>query len=122
MTQHTTKQEKYSIQTADPVWLREEADRVIRFFAERLKDVDIVQEVRYTYEVGGVTAWVITDGPEGDFRSEKPVDRIAGDAIRMQKAPLFDYRVFNLNDFTPYKLLYDSVPIDAVTLWKRKHA
>ena len=27
MTQQDTKQEEYSIQTADPVWLREEAEK-----------------------------------------------------------------------------------------------
>ena len=124
MTQQKTlqKQEKYSIQTADPVWLREEADRVIRFFADRLRDVDIVREVRFTYEIHGVTGWVITDVPKDDFRAEKPIDRIAGDAFRMQRVPLFDYRVFNIKKLRADGRIEEHVPAEAETLWKRSHA
>ena len=46
---------------------------MIRFFAERLRDVEIVKEVRFTYEVHGVAGWVRTKGPCLDFRSGEPV-------------------------------------------------
>ena len=116
------KQEEYSIQTADPVWLREEADRVIRFFAERLRDVDIVQEVRFTYEVHGVTGWVITEGPRMDFESEKPVHEAIGDALAIQKVALFDFRIINLNELREGTLLEHIVPEEAEPLWRRADA
>ena len=124
MTQQKTpqKQKKYSIQTADPVWLREEADRVIRFFADRLRDVDIVREVRFTYEVHGVTGWVITDGPRMDFETEKPVHEALGDVLVFQKATLFDFRVINLNELPNGNPLEYYVPKEAETLWKREDA
>ena len=124
MTQQATekKQEEYSIQTADPVWLREEADRVIRFFAERLRDVDIVREVRFTYEVHGVTGWVITAGPRLDFPSEKSIHEAIGDVLAFQKAPLFDFRVINLNELPKGSPLSYYIPKEAKTLWKREDA
>ena len=123
MTQQATekKQEEYSIQTADPVWLREEADRVIRFFAERLRDVDIVREVRFTYEVHGVTGWVITAGPIG-FDSEKPVIDVVLEALGYQKVALFDFRIINLNRLPEGNTLKHYIPKQAETLWKRKDA
>ncbi len=121
MTQQKSPQ-KYSIQTADPVWLREEADRVIRFFAERLRKVDIVREVRYTYEVGGVTAWVIIDGPRMDFELEKPVHEAIGDALVFQKVALFDFRIINMNELRDGAFLEDIVPEEAELLWKRADA
>lgn len=124
MTQQATekKQEKYSIQTADPVWLREEADRVIRFFADRLRDVDIVREVRFTYEVHGVTGWVIADPPDRDYRSEDPIMQVVGDTMRLQRVPLFDFRIINLKRIRKGNPLNNYVPPEAETLWKRKHA
>ena len=120
MTQQNTKEEKHSIQTADPVWLREEADRVIRFFAKRLRDVDIVKEVRFTYEVHGVTGWVITKGPRLDFPSEKSVHEAIGDVLGFQKAPLFDFRIVNLNELPEGNPTDYYIPPQAETLWKRE--
>ena len=124
MTQQATekKQEKYSIQTADPVWLREAADRVIRFFADRLRDVDIVREVRFTYEVHGVTGWVIAEPPDDDYGSDDPIFDVVLDALGYQKAALFDFRVINLNRLPKGNSLEYYVPPEAETLWKRKHA
>ena len=124
MTQQTTekKQEEYSIQTADPVWLREEADRVIRFFADRLRDVDIVREVRFTYEVHGVTGWVIADPPDRDYRSDDPIFDVVLDALGYQKVALFDFRVINLNNLPNGNSLEYYVPTEAETLWKREDA
>ena len=102
--------------------MREEADRVIRFFAERLRKVDIVREVRYTYEVGGVTAWVITDGPRMDFELEKPVHEAIGDALVFQKVALFDFRIINMNELRDGAFLEDIVPEEAELLWKRADA
>lgn len=119
MTQPDTKQER-SIQTADPAWLREEADRVIRFFAERLRDLEIVREVRAAYEVHGVTAWVITDGPRMDFVSEKPVHEAIGDVLGFQKVPLFDFRIVNLNELPEGNPIDYYIPPQAETLWKRE--
>ena len=123
MTRQTAKQkqEEYSIQTADPVWLREEADRVIHFFADRLRDVDIVQEVRFTYEVHGVTGWMIIKGSEG-FEAEKPVIDVALDALDYQKVALFDFRIINLNRLPKGNPLEYYVPPEAETFWKRKNA
>ena len=122
MAQQTAnqKQEEYSIQTADPVWLREEADRVIRFFADRLRDVEIVNEVRFTYEVHGVTAWVITKGPRMDFPSEEPVHEAIGDVLGFQKVPLFDFRIVNLNELPEGNPMDYYIPAQAETLWKRE--
>ena len=124
MTQQATekKQEKYSIQTADPVWLREEADRVIRFFADRLRDVDIVREVRFTYEVHGVTGWVIADPPDRDYRSEDPIMQVVGEAIDIQRVPLFDFRIINLKRIPKGNPLNNYVPPESETLWKRRDA
>ncbi|MYE54217.1 MAG: hypothetical protein F4X34_03360 [Chloroflexi bacterium] len=124
MAQQTAnqKQEEYSIQTADPVWLREEADRVIRFFAERLRDVGIVKEVRFTYEVHGVTGWVIAEPPDDDYRSEDPIMEAVGDALDYQKVALFDFRIINLKRITKGNPLKYYVPPEAETLWKRKDA
>ena len=113
---------KYDLQTADPVWLREEADRVIRFFADRLRDVDIVREVRFTYEIHGVTGWVITDGPRMDFETEKPVHEAIDDVLVCQKMALFDFRVINLNELPNGNSLEYYVPTEAETLWKREDA
>ena len=121
MTQQDTKQE-YSIQTSDPVWLREEADRVIRFFAERLRDVDIVKEVRFTYEVHGVTGWVIAEPPDDDYRSEYPIIDVVGEAMDFQKVALFDFRIVNLRRIPKGNPLAYYVPPEAETLWKRKDA
>lgn len=122
MAQQTTnqKQEEYSIQTADPVWLREEADRVIRFFAERLREVEIVEEVRFTYEVHGVTGWVITKGPRMEFPSERPVHEAIGDVLGFQKVPLFDFRIVNLNELPEGNSMDYYIPKQAETLWKRE--
>ena len=124
MTQQVTekKQEKYSIQTADPVWLREEADRVIRFFADRLRDVDIVREVRFTYEVHGVTGWVIADPPDDDYRADDPIFDVVLDTLGYQKVALFDFRVINLNNLPNGNSLEYYVPTEAETLWKREDA
>ena len=124
MAQQTAnqKQEEYSIQTADPVWLREEADRVIRFFAERLREVEIVKEVRFTYEAHGVTGWVITERPKADFRAEKPIDVIALEAMGVQNVPLFDFRVINKNSRPPGTSIAEIIPSEARTLWKREDA
>ena len=119
MTQQNTKEQKYSIQTADPVWLREESDRVVRFFAERLRDVEIVKEVRFTYEVHGVTGWVITKGPRLDFPSEKPVHEALGDVLAFQNAPIFDFRIVNLNELPEDNQPENGIPPQAETLWKR---
>lgn len=120
MTQQNTKEQKYSIQTAAPVWLREEADRVIRFFAERLRDVEIVKELRFTYELHGATGWVIMKGPRLDFLSEKPVHEAIGDVLTFQKAPLFDFRIVNLNELPEGNSLESYIPSQAETLWKRE--
>ena len=122
MTQHTTKQEEYSIQTADPEWLREESDRVIRFFAERVGEIGIVKEVRFTYEVHGVTAWVITDGPRMDFESERPVHEVIGDTLEFQRVALFDFRIINMNELREGTELEHIVPEVAELLWKRADA
>ena len=119
MTQQKSP-DKYSIQTADPMWLRAEADRVCRFFAERLREMEIVQEVRFTYEVHGVTAWVIADPPDADYRSEDPIIHAVGEAMDMQKVPLFDFRIINLRKIPKGNPLEYYIPSEAETLWKRK--
>ena len=124
MTQQATekKREEYSIQTADPVWLREEANRVIHFFADRLRDVEIVREVRFTYEVHGVTGWVIADPPDDDYRSEDPIIKVVGEALDLQRVPLFEFRITNLKRIPKGNPLEYYIPPEAETLWKREDA
>ena len=96
--------------------------RIYKFFTERVRDVEIVREVRRDPGSCNVTAWVITDGPRSDYESEEPIFKAVSDTLRYQDSPVFDFRIINMNDLPDGEELKDMIPTGTKTYWKRKNA
>jgi hypothetical protein len=93
-------------------------EQVFSIFTKRVRDVEIVDEVRCTKEEDLITAWVITNGPAFDFESNKPIYEAAVDAMRLHEESVFDFRVINLNELENGASAEDIVPLQARVMKK----